>query len=334
MQARMLTTAPLFNSPAIDVSIIIVNWNSADYVRSCLHSVYRETTEVVFEVIVVDNASYDGCSEMLNQAFPQVKFIQSTENRGFAAANNIGFRQASGRFVLFLNPDTVVLGQAIRTMLHHMQYLDDAGAVGCRLINTDGSLQTSSILPFPTILNHALNYEPLRLLFPRFPLWGIRPLFEHADSQFAVQAVSGACIMVRRDVFEEIGMFSTDYFMYSEDIDLCQKIRMAGYKVYFVRTASIIHHGGGSSRQGKENLLSDVMMKESTMIYLRKFRGRPYALLYKLVIGMTASLRITALTLLSLLADKNAGHDPLRKWIAILRWSLGRTAKERQRPVS
>jgi len=107
---------------------------------------------------------------------------------------------------------------------------------------------------------------------------------------------------------------------------------MAGYKVYFVRTASIIHHGGGSSGRKREPALR-CHDEESTMIYLRKFRGRPYALLYKLVIGMTASLRITALTLLSLLADKNAGHDPLRKWIAILRWSLGRTAKERQRPV-
>jgi GT2 family glycosyltransferase len=255
MQAHMLTTTPRFNSPAIDVSIIIVNWNSADYVRSCLHSVYRETTEVGFEVIVVDNASYDGCSEITS--ISEVKKIQNAENHGFAAANNISFG-SSGPICPLSESDTVVLGrQYVRC--HHMQYLDDAGAVGCRLINTDGSLQTSSILPFPTILNHALNYEPLRLLFPRFPLWGIRPLFERADPQFTVQAVSGACIMVRRDVFEEIGMFSTDYFMYSEDIDLCQKIGMAGYKVYFVRTASIIHHG--QKFPAKKVLLSAVMMK-------------------------------------------------------------------------
>jgi GT2 family glycosyltransferase len=312
----------------MDLSIIIVNWNSTDYLRACLDSVYKETKEVAFEVIVVDNASNDGCGEMLEHSFPLVKFIQNAENRGFAAANNIGFQRAVGQFVLFLNPDTVVLRDAISTMLNHMRYLKDAGATGCRLLNTDGSIQTSSVMPFPTILNQSFNYEPLRLLFPKITLWGIRPLFEDTDSQFVVQAVSGACIMVRREVFENIGMFTTDYFMYSEDIDLCHKISLSGYRVYYVNTASIIHHGGGSSRQRSDNSFSIVKMKESTMIYLKKFKGRPYAVCYRIVIGVTAMLRIIALTLIYLWAPKNAVQHSLSKWKTILRWSLVGAAKQ------
>jgi GT2 family glycosyltransferase len=321
-----LSTPRPFKAFDMDLSIIIVNWNSTEYLRACLQSLYKETKDVVFEVIVVDNASYDGCAEMLKCAFPEVKFIQNTENQGFSAANNVGFLQALGQFVLFLNPDTVILEDAINTMLGQMRHLKDAGAIGCRLLNTDGSLQTSSVMPFPTILNQAFNFEALRLLFPRIAFWGIRPLFEDVGSEFVVQAVSGACILVRRDVFEKIGMFSTDYFMYSEDIDLCHRISLAGYKVYYVRTAAIIHHGGGSSRQRGVNLFSEVKMKDSTMIYLRKYKGGSYAVFYNIVIGLTALLRIMALTLISLCAPRTSVLNSLTKWKVIFRWSLGRTA--------
>ena len=311
---------------AFDISIIIVNWNSAEYVKACLHSVYRETKNVKFEVIVVDNASYDRCGEMLKYEFPQVKFIQNTENSGFATANNVGFQRSVGRFVLFLNPDTVVLESAINIMQHHMQNLKDAGAIGCRLLNTDGSLQTSSILPFPTILNQSLNYEPLRLLFPRMVLWGIRPLFEDTGAHFVVQAVSGACIMVRREVFEKVGMFSTDYFMYSEDIDLCHKISMAGYKVYFVRTATIVHHGGGSSNQRKESSYADIQMRESVFKFLRRTRGGLYASGYRLTMCVVALIRIGIISILYMptmcLGRFSSRRYSLMKWIGILRWSL------------
>src|SRR5271165_5655937 len=141
----------------MDLSIIIVNWKSVDFLRGCLASIFSPGSSLSLEVVVVDNASYDGCEEMLSREFPQVRFIQSRENIGFARACNLGFRNSTGRVVLFLNPDTKVLGNALSSMVDGLESQSHAGAIGCKLLNGDGSLQTSCIQSFPTILNQALD---------------------------------------------------------------------------------------------------------------------------------------------------------------------------------
>ena len=133
-----------------DVSVIIVNWNSREFLRQCLRTVFQHAGDLQFEVIVIDNASYDGSEPMVWSEFPQVVFIQGDENVGFARANNAAATQASGRNLLFLNPDTEVSDGAIETMARFMDATPEAGAVGCRLLNTDGSLQTSCVQAFPT----------------------------------------------------------------------------------------------------------------------------------------------------------------------------------------
>ena len=184
-----------------------------------------------FEIIVIDSASFDGCAEMLRKEFPQVRFIQSQENLGFAKSNNLAFRSATGESVLFLNPDTEIVGPAINVLHSALKMLPDAGVVGGRLLNSDGTVQTSCVQAFPTILNQLLNAESLRRRFPRSRLWGMAPLFDAGTKPKLVEAISGACVMLPRLLLEKIGVFSKDYFMYSEDIDLSYKVNAGRIQV-------------------------------------------------------------------------------------------------------
>jgi len=310
----------------MDVSIIIVNWNSAAFLRQCLASIYRNTAGIDFEVIVVENASFDGSREIVDNEFPHAAFIQSHNNLGFAKANNLGVAQARGTRLLFLNPDTEVLGDAVSQMAGVFVQRPDSGAVGCKLLNTDGSLQTSCLLPFPTILNQALSAEALLCVASKIGVWGIKPLFVDMKGIWPVQAISGACLMVNRDTFYTVGGFSSDYFMYTEDIDLCYKIWKAGFINYYANTAEVLHHGGGSSNRRKESSFADIQMSESVYKFLRKTRGSLYANGYRLAMTFVALARIGLISVFFMLSLGMSRSLPLRysftKWISILRWSL------------
>ena len=311
----------------MDLSIIIVNWNSAHYVRKCLNSIYRNITDLDFEVIVVDNASYEGSDRIIHEEFPKAKYVQSEKNLGFAAANNLGYEHACGNAVLFLNPDTEVVNDAIQKMLHALYSLSDVGIVGCRLLNSDLSVQTSCIQPFPTILNQVMDAEVLKNWMPMAKIWGMSALYTSNSKPVEVEAVSGACIMTKRDTFDSVNHFSADYFMYSEDIDLCMKAKQKGLKVYFVGNAEVIHHGGGSSKKQDISLFGAVQMRESIYRFLTKTKGKPYAYMYRTIICMVSICRIMAIALIVPLVilskEKNGFYQSLRKWKGIMRWSLG-----------
>jgi GT2 family glycosyltransferase len=306
----------------MDLSIIIVNWNSVDFLKKCLASVKAGTQGIDYEIIVIDSASFDGCGEMLQKQFPEIIFIQSQENVGFARANNIAFEKSCGSKILFLNPDTEIDSSAINIIYEYLQKLPKAGALGCKLLNTDRSIQTSCLQSFPTILNQNLDSEFLRERFPGSALWGMAPLFNNNAEPSLVDAISGACIMIERKVFEEIGKFSEDYFMYTEDIDLCYKVKQAGYLNYYVPDASIVHHGGGSSQEAKSNF-AVVMMRESMYKFLLKTKGRVYAWCYRLSMLITALLRLIALKINSAIF-KRQNINSINKWKAVLQWSLNR----------
>jgi hypothetical protein len=311
----------------MDLSIIIVNWNSADYLRQCLRSIHETVKNISYEVIVIDNASYDGSAEMVAREFPTVKFIQSSENLGFARGNNEAFKASSGKNLLFLNPDTEVLGDAVEALHGRLNSLPRAGAVGGTLLNTDRTVQTSCIQSFPTVLNQALDMELLRQRFPKLPMWGMQALYSNSSTPAVVEVISGACLMVRRDVFESVGMFSTDYFMYTEDIDLCYKIRTAGYKACFIKEARVIHHGGKSSGQPRVNFTSDVLMKDSVSRFMKKSRGPAAERLYKLSMTLSALVRLTAIAGMLVFRPSNGRSAELNairgKWEKILAWSVG-----------
>jgi GT2 family glycosyltransferase len=314
-------------SSNMDLSIIVVNWNSSHYVRKCLESIFRQTKGIEFEVIVIDNASYDGCGQILASEFSDIKFIQSKENLGFASANNLGFDHSQGSNLLFLNPDTEVIGPAINIMFSSLQSIHDAGAVGARLLNTDLSVQTSCIQPFPTILNQVLDFEYLHLRFPKFELWGVKPLFFNNGKPEEVEVICGACIMIKRRVFEMVGMFSEDYFMYTEDIDLCYKIHRGGHKVYYINDATIVHHGGGSSKQSEGNNLNYVLKRESISKFLSKNNGPCTAFLYRFSTALISILRLAVITVclpVAIMLHRMDTFSPkLTKWVKVLRWSLG-----------
>lgn len=306
------------------ISIVIVNWNSKDYLRGCLKSIEQHCASLDLEIIVVDGGSFDGCGEMLAADFPEVVFIQSKENIGFARSNNLGFQRATGDRLILLNPDTEVGDGAIRELLEGLESLPDAGILGARLLNTDGSLQKSCVMAFPTPLNQALGSEWLYKVLPGSSMWKSSEAFA-AGGPVEVDAISGACMVMRSELFARIGGFSTDYFMYAEDIDLCRKVERAGCRVYHVPQAEIVHHGGGSSAT-RFNKFSDVMKREALHHYMLLNHGRFTALGYRIAMAAAGVLRITLLTgswLVSGGDKRKARMESMKKWGVVLRWSLG-----------
>jgi N-acetylglucosaminyl-diphospho-decaprenol L-rhamnosyltransferase len=312
----------------LDISIVIINWKSQAFVRQCLASIYANVDGITFEILVVDNASYDGCEQMLTE-FPQVIFIQSEQNLGFAGANNLALDFSTGRNVLFLNPDTEILGSAIQTLVSRLESVPNAGMVGAHLLNSDFSLQTTCITAVPSILNQTLNSEYLRRTFPEWNIWGMRALYEEGNKLSQVEAISGACMLVKREVAERVGGFTTDYFMYAEDVDLCVKITEAGWKIFYVPDAMIVHHAGASSSSRKESNFSDIMLRESLVRFLAIHRGSLYVTLYRCSIVLISVLRIVVLLIALPIAIGPRGYrflaHALTKWSSILLWSLGLT---------
>jgi len=310
----------------VQLSIVIVNWRSVEFVLACVASIQQQTTRTRYEIIVVDNASYDGCEARLAVEYPDVRFVRSETNLGFAGANNLGVRSARGDTLLFLNPDTEVLDSAIDRLYAACVNNERAGVIGARLLNTDGSLQTSCVQTLPTIWNQALDADLLRSLFPRRSIWGTRALVDSQDGLAEVEAVSGACMMIRRKVFEQVGGFSDAFFMYGEDLDLCATVRRAGYRNYHAGHAVIVHHGGRSSQQVRSTF-SIVMMRESISLLLKRTRGGFSASAYRLVLSLAAVVRLVVL-LVSIpvwIAGRRttAWWAATRKWVTILAWALG-----------
>lgn len=306
------------------LSIVFVNWRSSAWLRKSLLSIQSCPPAESYEILVVDNASEDECRRMLAAEFASVRYLSSGQNLGFARANNFGFRYSSGEYVLFLNPDTEVTGGALDELLFALKTLPKAGLVGAKLLSTDLNVQTSCVQRFPTILNQLFDAELMRRLWPTSRIFGIRPLVEPQKFPAEVECVSGACMLVRRKIFETVGGFSTQYFMYSEDVDLCRKVKHAGCRVYLVRTATVVHHGGSSSSQEPRNHFGAVAMRESRWLFMMAWHGPLYAALYRLTTGLSAALRLLMLAAAAAVAGNRRTRlrNSMNKWGRILRWSL------------
>ena len=314
--------------PQLELSIIIVNWNSLAYLRDCLASIQTYLRDVTYDVVVVDNASPERGIESIKQEFPEITLVLSDKNLGFAGANNIGFEHSQGQYLLFLNPDTQLIDNAIKVLLDESRSIPDAGVVGCKLLNSDSSIQTSCIQKFPTIPNQLLDFEYLRMRWPNHSLWGIGPLFTDGDKPIPVEIISGACMLLRRDVFERAGMFTEDYFMYAEDLDLCYKVQRLGLKNYYVGKAQIIHHGGRSSNQVSVNHWSVMMRFNAVQMFCEKRQGRLYGWLYRAAMGSVALGRLALLSMAKLFSTSNDSRklevkQASSKWFAVLKWSFG-----------
>jgi GT2 family glycosyltransferase len=306
----------------MDVSIICVNWNSVDYLRECVASIYAQTRAASFEIIVVDNASPEGRVDSIRECFADVRIIKIDNNLGFAGANNVGSLEACGDYLLFLNPDTKLVGPAIDTLVGVARCLPDAGIVGCKLLNGDLTVSTTSIQTFPTILNQLLNIEWLRLRWPACPLWNLAPLFSNATEPVKVDVIPGACMLLRRSVFAQAGRFSEDYFMYAEDLDLNYQVKRLGLSNYYVGSAEVIHYGGKSSSRQPINQWATMMKYRAMLRLFTKTHGRTYSRAYRFAMGSAATMRLVALAMAFPFGDKDAVRSAFGKWNAVLRWAL------------
>ncbi|MCS6859670.1 MAG: glycosyltransferase family 2 protein [Abditibacteriales bacterium] len=271
-----------------DLSVCIVTWNARDDLRRCLQSLFAVKRNITYEVIVVDNASTDGSAQMVTDAFPQTRLIVNPTNIGFARANNQAIREAGGKYILLLNPDTIVHGDALERLVAWMEQHPDAGAVGPRLLNSDGSLQFSC-RAFPTLGAGFFRQTPLGALFPRnrFVRQYLMTDWDHTVER-EVDWLSGAALMVRREVLESVGLLDEGFYMYCEDVDWCYRMHQHGWKVYYVPHAVITHAIGGSSNQCQARMIVE-RHKSMWRYYLKhNCRGASALLLPVVFLGLAA----------------------------------------------
>lgn len=237
----------------VDVSIIIVNWNVPELLANCLRSLVEHNSLVVYEVIIVDNYSSDNSVEFLRSEFPHVKIIGNSENVGFARGNNQGIRQAIGHYIMLLNPDTLWVDDGLQRMVDFMNSHPKVGVIGPKLLNADGqSIQYWCARRLPHPIDTFFQYSKLSSLFPQNRLFNRHLIgeWDHKDSR-EVQCLSGACLFIRRESMQEVGLLDEDYPLYSEDTDWCHRVHLTNWKMYYFAEAQLIHIGSQSSLQNR-----------------------------------------------------------------------------------
>jgi GT2 family glycosyltransferase len=266
-------------SSQVDVSIIVVSFNTRDVLRECLLSVRSEISSLLVQIIVVDNASSDGSPEMIKRDFPEVELIQSTINLGFGAANNLGIKSARGRYIVLLNSDAFLTEGSLHRSVAHMNDSPRVGLGGSRLIGRDGSWQPSARM-FPTVLNDFIVHSGLAARYPQSRFFG------RADRTWAnvmeaaeVDWVPGAFSIIRSDALITTGFFDPRFFLYYEEVDLCKRIKEKGHSIWYWPDVAVVHLGGESSRQIRSLELSQsggqlvLWRMRSMLLYYRKHHG-------------------------------------------------------------
>lgn len=294
--------------------------------RDCLHSVYGNSPKSKFEVIVVDNASEDGSQEMVSREFPRVRLLCNSENLGFAAANNRAMKVAGGSYFLLLNSDTFVHGDVLEQSLNFMRNNSQAGAMGCRVLNADGSLQHSTS-QFPSFLNLMLQTLGLDRVSYVPMLQRYRMLNWNRETARSVDTVSGCFMLVRGDCIEDVGLLDDSFFFFGEETDWCRRMRAAGWAVFFAPVGEITHLGGGSS--GSLNHKRDLMLTEATVRLHRKTGGFfAAASVFILLAGFNAS-RLIFWSLCAKVTRRKYDADRMKHFLGVTReianaWPKGR----------
>jgi len=301
----------------IDLSIMVVNWNTKDLLAQCLQSVYDTVSHLDFEVIVIDNASTDGSQAMIKAHFPQVRLIENQGNEGFARANNQGIVASQGRYVLLLNSDTIARPEALEAMFYFADQHPEVGVVGCKLLNADGSLQPSWA-QFPTLWSELVG----RNIRKRRPMAG--------GQAYEVDWVGGACLLARRKAIKTVGLLDEDFFMYSEETDWCFRMARSGWKVCYLPGAEVIHFGGGSSRRASEKML--IQLYRSKLRFFGKHYGSLRKELLHILLIISSLAKGWGLAAFSLLKKTNSPQKHLyRRHLTLARelYQVQRTEWER-----
>lgn len=283
----------------MQLSIIIVNWNTRDFLHACLKSLQKELEKELegmeAEVFVVDNNSSDGSAEMVRREHAWVHLIANEQNRGFAAANNQALKPASGKKILLLNPDTEIKTGTVARLLRFLDEHPAAGVVAPQLLNSDGSIQRSC-RSFPTFINMFSELIGLSRLFPQCAEFRKYKMldWDHNSAQ-QVDQPEGACLLIRREVFDKVGMFDEGYFMLFEEVDWCYRAKKAGWEIWFTPDVQVMHHYGQSIKQAKVDMIFSSHRGLYRFWHKHYRNGRwyldPFA---KLGLGALAYLRVGA----------------------------------------
>jgi GT2 family glycosyltransferase len=266
----------------IDLSIIIVNFNTKEFLRNCLKSVVESTKNISYEIIIVDNASHDKSVEMVKKEFPQIRIIANKQNAGFSKANNQGVKiSKESRYVLFLNSDTIVQKNVLEEMIRFMDSHKDAGAATCKLIMPNGKIDDATHRGFPTPWNAFCHFSGLSGMAPKSRVFtGYNLGWMDLDKTHEIDALAGAFMLVRRPAGEEVKWWDEDYFFYGEDLDFCFMLKQKGWKIYYVPGVYIKHFKGVSG--GIKSVSKDITTaSEETKIRATKSRFNAMRIFYK-----------------------------------------------------
>jgi GT2 family glycosyltransferase len=296
------------NNGEIQLSIIIVTHNAKDFLRNCLKSVFEKIKNLSFEVLVVDNASSDGTFEMLKNEFPQVNAIFSKENLGFAKANNLAIKEAKGKYIFLLNPDTILLDENFEKLIDFAQKNPDVGAIGPKVLNSDLTIQHQCKRGFPTPWNIFCYLSGLAKIFPKSKIFaGYLLTYLDTEKIQEVDSLSGCAMVVKREVIEKVGMMDEDYYLYGDDLDWCYRIKSAGWKVVYFPETKIIHYGGKGGT-GKKPYFNIYHFYRSAFIFYRKHLARKYFFLINWLVYFGIFLRFLMVIIInSFKKEKNIG---------------------------
>ena len=309
----------------IHVSIIIVSWNVASLLRNCLESLKRAQESAIragttWEIIVVDSASNDETVTLLKQGYPEVRLFAQQENVGFTRGNNIGLAAARGRYLLLLNPDTEVCGDAIQQMMRFLEAHPQAGIVGPHTLNTDGSTQSTR----RRFLNRRLLFLESTWLQSWAPQRWLAEFYVSDlpdDATLEIDWVQGSALIARRELYEQIGGLDERYGMYFEEQDWCRRAKAQGWQVWYLGDARIIHHGGKSSDQ--IGAFKHIHYQRSRIHYARKYYGRAFAVLLRVYLRLLYGWQIGLEALKAALGNQRAmRRERIRSYWQVLRAPL------------
>lgn len=272
------------------ISIIIVSYNVRDFLLHSLQSINKALKNLASEIIVVDNASIDGSAQAVYKHFPEVILIENDTNIGFSAANNVGIKKASGDYVVLINPDTVVQEDTFTKLVGFMENNPDAGGSTCKIINPDGTFSIDSRHSVPKPSTALWKFLGLSRLFPKSKIFGRYNLtYLDPEETYAVDAISGSFMFLRKKAIDDVGLLDEDYFMYCEDVDYCYRLNNNGWKIYYVPESSIVHYKGESTK--KSNIDYTVNFNKSLYLFYKKHFHKKSFFAFSWIIIMGAILR-------------------------------------------
>ncbi len=291
----------------MDLSIIIVNYNVKEFLQNLIHSIEKASSTITKEIIIIDNASDDGSVDFIKEKFPYVKLNANQNNLGFGKANNIGLKEVRGKYILLINPDTIVAEDTFEKMIRFFENNPDAGLAGCKILNPDGTLQLACRRSFPGPWTSFTKVTGLSTFFNKSKIFARYNLTYLDENQtYEVDAISGSFMMMRRKVYDKVGGFDEQFFMYGEDLDFCYRVQKAGFKVYYVHSTQIIHYKGEST---KRSSLDETKVFYSAMhLFVKKHLSS--SLLVSLILRSAIAVRsvfaflgVKKLIVLSLILD-------------------------------